>query len=61
MADNIAFLDSKIDGYKREIDHMKKVMDGTLDSATEQKIRSERQHCVNEMMNYMEMREAIAG
>jgi hypothetical protein len=55
MADNVAFLTKKIDAYKTDIDHIKAMMDKTLDSAEEQKLRSEKVKYTNEMMNYIQL------
>ena len=55
MADNVAFLTKKIDVYKTDIDHIKAMMGKTLDSAEEQKLRSEKVKYTNEMMNYIQL------
>ena len=55
MADNVAFLTNKINAYKTDIDHIKSMMGKVLDSAEEQKLRSEKIKYTNEMMNYIQL------
>jgi hypothetical protein len=55
MADNVTFLTKQINAYKTDIDHIKAMMSKTLDSAEEQKLRSEKIKYTNEMMNYIQL------
>lgn len=54
-ANNVAFLQGKINGFKADIEHLKSQIERGLDSATIQKLQSQKVKCTEEMLNYIEM------
>ena len=60
MANNVEFITKQINAYSSDIKHMESMIDRTLDSSEEQKLRSEVVRYKNEVKNYEKLLSHIA-